>query len=284
MPLLGSDDQQVEDDEAFGILEKVELQSFNAAPANIGPFGASVLSWNVKGPAGPPAFVVELANQTVAKSGEQVVQPLATTLYQLTARVRRVRKPLGSVRVAVDNSACQVNPIVDAKASIEGPINVQIKSNKDLYFLAGRRSVATFSPGRIRMQLQLGVDINNFPDATVSIDASFGLAVHDGNLEATNEQISVDVSVPGWTWLIPGAALGIAISEATGKDRTQREMHKGILGIVALLNLYLTPQKGFRRKSVRVDDGNNGTGIIETTECPYGLLKQFAGISEATIL
>src|SRR5258705_7617866 len=81
-------------DDSVDILGEVTLESFKANPTNIGPFGASVLSWSVNGPAG---FHVKLASQDVAKTGTRVVQPPATTSYRLSAHAGQASRTLGTV-------------------------------------------------------------------------------------------------------------------------------------------------------------------------------------------
>jgi hypothetical protein len=80
LPLLDDDDPQGPgNDGGVDILGDVVLKNFTAHPTAIQPFGASVLSWSVSGPAG---FHVKLNNLTVAKSGQQVVQPTSTSSYR----------------------------------------------------------------------------------------------------------------------------------------------------------------------------------------------------------
>src|SRR5258707_2352828 len=119
MPLPISNDQQGQDDTGVDILADVELKSFKADPTSIGPFGASVLSWQVTGPTG---FHVELNGQTVTKSGQEVVQPISTTVYRLVARAGRFNKPLKTLQVVVDASACQLNSINNPRSAIQAPL------------------------------------------------------------------------------------------------------------------------------------------------------------------
>ena len=278
--------QQNQNGDPTDILSEVSLVSFTANPPAIGPFGASVLSWRVTGPTS--GFQVELNQQIVVRSGEQVVQPTNTTTYQLTANARGVSELLGSVQVAVDRSSCQINPGANALSTIQGPIYANITG--DLSFRDGSSPVVTFSQGRIRIQLHLSKHIDVFPNPDVDIDASFGLTVHDAALQvtaipdrvlqATGELISVDISEPEWVWLLPGAPIGLAIALDGGKRDAHKKMHELIQGIVELLNFYYTPPHGFRRQSVRIDVDNNGAGIIETTECPSAVLQQSVAISQ----
>jgi len=279
---MGSNGQIIQDgDSPLDILADVSLESFTANPTAIVPFGASVLRWSVTGPIS--GFHVELNGQGVTKSGEQVVQPASTATYRLTANAGQFSKALSTIQVAVDSSSCQINPIVNPQSAIQAPVTASIVSDGKDYFRDGSLPIVTFSSGSIRLQLQLGHHIGYFPDPDVNIDASFGLAVHNGALEATAEQISVDIGFPwwqSWVWGIPGAVPALAITLDAGKEHAQKKMHNGILGIVKLLNLWLTPPKGFHMQSVRIDVDNNGAGIIETTECRDDLLQQLAAISQ----
>lgn len=285
MPLVGSNGQQNHDDESQAILDDVSLNSFTADPTDIGAFGTSVLSWRVTGPSGD--FHVELNQQRVETSGEQVVQPASITTYRLTAIAGQSSKLLGTVQVAADTSSCQINAIVNASATVLQPVFANITG--DLSFRNGSPPVVTFSPGQIRLQLQLTKQISHFPDPAVDIDASFGLTVHDVGpesiaapprvLELTDEQINVDISEPWYAWLIPGAALFLPIALDGGKTDAHNKMHELLQGIIELLNVHLTPPDGYRMRSVRVDVDSNGAGIIETTQCLSAIFQSSPAIS-----
>jgi hypothetical protein len=285
MQFLGSNEKQNLAGDTLDTLNHVSLKSFTADPTAIGPFGASVLSWRVTGPTPTTGmgFQVELSGQVVSKSGEQVVHPASTTTYRLTAKLNQLGKELGSVQVTVDTSRCQINSLFNPGVTIQSSLTAGIVNSGDIYFRDNSLPVVTFSPGRIRVQLQLGARINNFPDPDVDIDASFGLAVNGGVLEATSEQISVDIGFPlyqSWVWLIPGAMLALPIALDGAKEKAYKKIHNAIQGLVELLDFLATRPKGFHSQSVRVDDGNNVAGVIEILQCPDDLLRKFATISQ----
>jgi hypothetical protein len=280
MPLLGSNDQDQADDSA-DILGEVSLKSFTAQPTNIGPFGASVLSWSVSGPAG---FHVELNSQNVAKTGTRVVQPVATTSYRLSAHSGQASKQLGTVQIIVDRSSCETYDIGNPRSAMEAPLRQRIRNSEDLSFRSDPGLFFTFSPGRIRMKLYLKKEFNNFPNPDVDIDASFGLAVLDGALVPIREQISVDIRFPRWVWLIPGVALPLSIAIDMGKESATKKMQEAIAGMVLVLNFHALPPLGKRLSTVRVDDGNNGAGVVELTACSQDLLVKFADLSSGVIL
>lgn len=278
-----TDNQNDQIDHALEILEQVKLDHFTASPTSIGPFGASTLSWKVTGPAG---FHVELGNVTVAKTGQRTVQPLSTTSLVLTAVAFSARRVLGRVTVQVVTSGCQTSGIVNPRSTIEGPLRVGVENADGVYFRnTSNNLVASFSPGRIRFQMKLGLSVNNFPDPDVDIDVSFGLKVEDGVLVPTGEQISVDVSVPWWAWLIPGAPIGLAIAIDMGKDDAKKQMHEAVAGLAQLLTFFAVFPQGIQLRTVRIDKDETGrNGIIEFTGCPNKLLVDFSKISEAVIL
>ena len=263
------------------ILGEVNLEFFTANPTAIAPFGASVLSWLVSGPKG---FQVLLNASPVGTNGQQAVQPTETMTYSLYAAVGQFRRQLGKVTVTVDAAGCQTNSIGNPRSTIQSAIAENISTSGDLYFKDGAVPNVTFAPGMITIQLHLGYRVKHFPDPTVDITASFGLAVMNGALVETDEQINPDVSEVWYAWLIPGAIIGLTIALDLGKDKARERMHNGLLGVVQLLNFYLTPPGGYRMQSVSIDAGNNGAGIIETVQCPDGMLLQLAGFSSAGTL
>jgi hypothetical protein len=281
MPLLGLDDQQDQDDQSVDILGEVSLKSFKATPTNIGPFGASVLSWSVEGPAG---FHVELNSANVAKTGQRVVQPTSTAIYRLSAHSGRASKSLGTVQVIVDRASCEAYEIGNPRSAIEAPVRAGINNSDSLYFKDPFPLIVGFSPGRIFIRLHLGKEVNNFPNPSVTINASFGLTIHDGTLEPFGEQISIDISFPWYAWLVPGAALGLPIAIDMAKDSGRKDVHEMIEGIGQVLNFFATPPLGKRLSTVRVDKGNNGAGLIELTACTQDLLLKYAELSSSVIL
>ena len=209
------------------------------------------------------------------------MQPTMNTTYRLSAHAQQVSRTLGTVQVIVDRASCESFEINNPRSAIQAPVRQGILNSEDLYFRNQPPDPSvSFSPGRIRLQLQLGKRMNNFPDPSVNIDASFGVVVHDGTLEAAAEQISIDISVPFWAWAIPGALPGLAIAIDMAKDSATKRMHNVIQGLGQVLNFYASPPLGKRLSTVRVDDGNNGAGLIELTACSQDLLVKFAEISQ----
>jgi hypothetical protein len=104
--------------------------------------------------------------------------------------------------------------------------------------------------------------------------------VHDGTLEAADEQISIDVFVALWESVLPGASAEIEAGKAEARD----QMHDTIHNLVRLLDAFAVRPKGSRLSTVRVDDGNNGAGLIEFTTCAQDLLVRFAELSGVVVI
>ncbi len=279
MPLLGSDDPL--NDDVFSILDEVTLKAFTAKPTAIGPFGASVLNWTVSAPS---AVHITLNGQNVPKSSTRIVHPTHTSIYRLSAYAGQASRFLGSVEVSVDRSSCETYDIANPQSAILAPVRQSINNDSTLYFSSDPGIAVSFSPGRIHLSLSLKSAVKHFPDPDVDIDASFGLVVHNGTLEPTAEDINVDIRFPFYTWFVPGAPLGLSIAIDAGKTSAHKRMHEAIASITDLLNFYATPPEGKRLSTVRIDDGNNGAGIVEFTACTYELLLKYADLSAVKIL
>lgn len=285
IPMAALDDEQGgTDDDFVDMLDKVSLKHFHAKPTAILPFGASVLSWSVSAPA---AVRVKLNGLSVAKTGEQVVQPAATTSYRLSAHAGQASRTLGTVQVAVDQANCETWELNNPRSTIEAPIKAAINNDDELYFssILGLPSlIVSFSPGRIRLRLRLKKSLDYFPNPSISIDASFGLTVRHGKLEPIGEQISFSISVPWYAWGYPGAVPALAIAMDMARESGTKKMHETIQNLAQLLTAVTFPPPGKHLSAVRIDAGNNGAGVIEVTGCSNDLLKRLADISHVIVL
>ena len=281
MPALGTNYQQDRDETSVDILSAVELVSFKATPDHIGPFGASHLTWKVEG---PPGFQVKLDYLSTQKTGEKVVQPAVTTSYRLSAQAGQASRTLGHVTVTVDGTGCEsYEPLVNPKSTLQGALTTGVQGEAGIYFRSQPPSVS-FSPGRITFGLRLAQEIDWFSNPDIDIDASFGLSVVDGALVTTGAQVSVDVSVPWYAWATPGAVPALAIALDMGKDKARKSAYAAVDGLTQLINAFAAPPQGKRMRSVQIDNGNGGAGLIQITACPYDLLRQFAAISGLAVI
>jgi hypothetical protein len=257
---------------------EVTSTSFTANPDHIGPFGASLLRWNVEGQG---RFHVEIGTTPVPRKGEMAVQPGETTSYFLRAVAggkTRAYRPLESVTVSVDTSRCEIIPVLNPAVDVKGALIAGLDAQPDLYLQSA--PVVIIAPGQIRFQLRLRARVPRIPDPFIDIDAGFGLTVQNNHLVSTFQQISVDVSVAWWLWAIPGALFGLAIAIDNAKQKARHGASAAIDGLAEFLD-FLTPTSSphMIKRNVRIDVSDTGAGILEVTACPDTVLVQVAGIS-----
>ena len=170
--------------EALQALEEVRVRSFTRWPGTIEPFGGlAQLSWDVEGR--EDLVALELNGERVPFRGTRLVTPRLTTDYGLVAVAANHRRGLALVTVSVDRSACSSYPLVGADSfmaslleqGIEDPLSVR----------DGQQPRVTFENGHVRLQMWLRKDINNRPDPSIDIDATFGLDLDDGTLVARDK-------------------------------------------------------------------------------------------------
>jgi hypothetical protein len=224
-----------------------------------------------------------LLGSTVQKSGGRTVMPATTQSYALAAVAGRARRTLGTVTVTVDATGCEAyEPLFKPRLTLQAALATQAVKKKGISLRS--QPDVSFSPGSIQFSLRLEKSIDNRPDPSIDIDASFGLAVSDGALVATSETVTADVTVPWYVWLWGGIDPDVLLTLDIARVDAQTAGHAAIAGLVQLLNALAMPPAGKRNRTVRIDDGNSGDGIIEITACPSDLLTKFAAISEFAVL
>lgn len=263
-------------DGGIDVLSEVELVSFTASPDHIASFGASQLSWEVQGP--QRGFHVTLNGVTVARVGEEIVQPQTTTSYHVSAVSGSVTKALRTITVRVDDSGCEVNSLFNPQVTITNFFNTQIEARNDLYFNADTEVI--FSPGTIRFKLHLGKSISTAPDPNIEIDASFGLMVSQGHIVSTVQDIKTDISFPWYVTGIFGAIidLQLLISNAnTDAQNSAQQLITGIGQLIDFIAVFSNPALVKRNVRIGVDDNRKGT--IDVQACPNTLLVKLAEVS-----
>lgn len=211
------------DEDAIAILDKVQLHSFTATPGTITPFAASLLAWNISGPAG---FSLQLESKKVAKIGDQHVTPLVSKAFHLRASAGRFKQLLGTVTVTVDTSACKI--VAVSNTSILDSVSQGIEQM--LIELAGtsRRApdVVTVDQTGIGIKLALKKKVPRFPNPDVDVDAHWRYHAVEGELVANFDKLSVSVTFPWWVWLLPFAYPGLPIAIDLAKDSTKAKVRK----------------------------------------------------------
>jgi hypothetical protein len=277
--------------EDASILAEVELVSFDAEPSTIGPFGASVLQWEVVGPDG---FTVRIDRRVVGRKGSLAVQPDSTRVFTLSARAGFLSRTLGQVTVNVDEGGCESFDVTDIRPRLSNFIRTQIDNDPDLTFrprfVGTNRSpvpggpIVKIEPGRIEVTLKLSRHVDATIDFTASVDieASFGLDVADGNLVARRTSVSADVDVPWYLWLIPGAMLFLPLSLSNAEQDARASGQALVGGLAQFLDFASLPGEGRRRRSVRIQPA--GDGILTVEHCADDLIRVLAAHSTKVVV
>jgi hypothetical protein len=261
-------------DPGIGVKD-IFLRGLSIEPDAIGPFGAAVLSWEVEA---PPQVRVKINSEFVEQAGSRVVQPASSSTYRVFALSGSRSSQLGQIGLAVDMSACSTYELLNPRSLLEGALTANINRMEGMYTRG--QQVVQLQEGRITCRLNLGREIDHFPDPTIKINCSFGLGVNDGRLVSWGEQVSADVSVPKYAWLVPGAFPALAIALDMARDTATEGGFTVISSMIQLLEFWWAVADGMRRHSVRIRSSEDGVGTIEVTECPWKLLDRFAALDE----
>jgi hypothetical protein len=187
----------------------------------------------------------------------------------------------------VNLDACETWALSGVQNFIEGVLRTGVEQSPDnLYFIPrfpGQQPGPTvaFDPGRIRFNLFIKQRLDNRPDPTITIDGSFGLAVTDGQLIPTGQDVDADVTVPAWVYLAPGAPIWLPILLSNGRQAARRAGTSAITSVVQGINFLFAAAENYVRQNVRITEDFGGT--IEVTDCPDDTLQKVAKISEAQV-
>jgi hypothetical protein len=298
MPVPQQNGDGANDDQALDVLDEVVLKRFVVEPQKLAPFDVGTLHWEVTVPRNPPvAVTIQLDGAAVPATGALPVAPPTTSTYRLTARAGRSSKLLGQVTVVVELGACTTMVDNQVVKWVAGAIATKIQERTDGVYL---RTVAFhgveipnpqvwITTDRMHLRLVLGKNVKRFPDPTITIDASFELAVVPGTappgvhhpvlvdkpgiefppkLAPIAKEISTDVSFPATAWLVPGAIIFLPIAISQGEGDAHRTADSMIDQIVdGILNGFFTGPPNTYKHNVRLFTDTFG-GEFSVTFCP----------------
>jgi hypothetical protein len=198
----------------------LRLVHFSAQPMSIVGGQSTTLSWTVDTSKCQHVNLLSLYLDVtkVPASHSLVVRPAGTITYGLFARAGGQSNTLGEVTITVDDSACQpltivpsaITPKVTAgvTAAIDKYNHDPAHPNRDrVYILSNEASIDV--PG-LAMHIKLGIDVNDFTDPNVTVDALIGFQVlADGSVLPYYNNFSVSVDWPWYEKVIAGAVTGI---------------------------------------------------------------------------
>lgn len=273
-------------------LADVTLVRFRAQPADLKPFEAALLSWEVTAPAG---VTIELSGTPVAKAGSQSVEPASTAIYSLTAKTRGspVRgggaiEVLGNIVVTVHLSQCRMGELLFLDAFIRaGILSHSDTLPSGTQFREDPR--VTVTPGQIQIHLSLykvmsslmyWIDIDmSFgltlaPDTRVSAKWGRGLGVSAvgprvaTRLASMNASYSVSVTPPFYVsifeWITDSNA--VAMAEDSVRSKVPGIIQSVVDGLDALYHPEGT--EGLQKHSVTIGVDEKNSPFLDGLWCP----------------
>ena len=284
------------DERDLAALDEVTLELFTVEAQVLAPFESAVLRWQVNVPRKAGAAVsIWLNGAEVAESGEQQVAPEQTAIYRLSARAGRGSKHLGQLTLEVNLSACVTKQDTQVVRWVAGAIAEKIHERTDGVYLQTSNGTAnptvTITDGQMNLHLVLGKRVNNFPDPTITIDASFGLEIVPGPppvvvlptpwtmippvLAPVNKNIHTDVSFPWYAWLVPGAMIGLPIAISGAEADAYHAADSMIDDIVSnLLNgFFETPANMYKQNVALFVDSFGGEFAVRFCPVPQPVFE-----------
>ena len=254
------------DQQALDTLSKIVVQSFTATPPDIGPFGESVLRWSVTGPS--IGWGLELNGQGVGRAGSMLVHPTESSSFFLTARAREYTRPLSSVDVEVDLSACGLidPPLNPALQIADWARGLTEHSDPSLYFRDTPK--VSFLPERIHIEMKLyKKNTGIWPDPEIDATLEFGLDVQGGQLVSTNPSVTASISKPWYMYLCGLACLGFWIAIGDAQDQAQVGFEHLVEGLPQAIATQYPPGPGREYQSVTIVS-DSADDPIQILACP----------------
>jgi len=262
------------------ILDQVVLEEFVADPSTIEPFASSTITWKVKVPKSVDADVSLTLNGTqVQPTGSMVVSPQVTGQYTLKARAGSRSKTLSTITVQVDVTRCVVLSTTVLPQFIVGVVEEVLQQQQGIYFDSGQAPVtAWITDGLLHVNIHVKKEVHDFPDPTVDIRTTFGLAVEQAGqvspifpkwvIVPVNKTVNSDVSFP-WpiSWL---AAAFLAPLIAQGEQEANQQGTDMIASLCSdLLTPFFKAPRGLFLHDVELYvDTSINKGVFQVGFCP----------------
>jgi hypothetical protein len=278
--IVGGNVGGVFDGDRIDWLSGIEVLQLEATPTVIGAFGSAMLRWEVD--AGPPVRL-SLGGMRIDHAGSVQIHPFETNVYRLFAFAGNESRFLGEVSVAVSLDQCVRRASSNIDELLAGALTGAVNNSGNRYFRIGpdfqpSKPEVTISADRIDFRLKLGAEVGGLPNPDVDVRGSFGMTIApvaeptgsillQTELVARNIDVSVDITFPWHTYLIPGAMIAVPIAASMSEDSATVSFTKGIRTFVKSLN-FASPGPGLIKHSVKIYVDGYGDGVVEVEFCP----------------
>ena len=206
--------------EAAACLAALRLIHFTASSVSLLGGQTATLTWAVDTSKCPHVELLRLSvdNAAVARSGSRTVRPARTTSYALIATAVGQFLTLGTIHVAVDDSRCSTLRfgadmiLGDITAGVAAAVAKYNLLSTTTHHVKLTGNTASVDAAGLHLKLTMGVELDDFPDPTVDVDATIAVNITDDG-KAAPYYTGFAVTVH-WPWYVH--ALTGAIAEFIG--------------------------------------------------------------------
>lgn len=220
---------------AIECLGNTHLVNFSADKTSVIAGDTVTISWDVDIPS-TCGLSVRLNHTQVPRKGSKTVVAAGNLFFRLDCGAAGVNKLLGTVEVAADASSCMQREIPEdivadqVRQSVDRSLadfNAR-PENENKQATKRTETGVEVEPGAIVLRLRLKVQVENFFDPNVDVDAKIAVGISpEGNVIAFYRSFAVDVD---WPWWVTGITLGISkIVEEFADGTVEAQMKNKIL-------------------------------------------------------
>jgi hypothetical protein len=229
-------------DRVSEVLAALRLVRFTVSDSAIVAGETVSLQWHVDKGSEPDVAApvsIRLNNSLVSFVGSRSVRPSRDIGFTLTAQGAGIIRTLGRVTIHVDQSACRQFEFGEdlLRSSVIAAVDNSIQEynanpdNEDKISFR-RKTEVEIEPSGILIRLRLKVEVNNFFDPDVDVDARIAVGVSpEGRALAWYKSFSTDVD---WPWWVTGITIGVTkiieqFKDGTVEDKIKPRMLNGFI-------------------------------------------------------
>lgn len=269
-------------------LDSVKLDELSISHKSVAPFEAATIRWSVRAPEG---VSLRLNGSPVHASGSRLVTPTESTSFRLIALNGAGSRDLGAVALDLSAAGCTRVASTTMDEYLAGILALAIDRSDNLYFrlvptgsfqgnfnYVQAKPVIRIKKDRISFQLALGAEVDWFPNPSVDVSGSFGLAVvpvydsastvHKTDVVADDLDVSVSIHFPWYAYAVPGGPIALPIAESMAEDSAERDVSNGIHEFVKAGLNWSPPQAGLIKHAVYIYVDEEDFGTVEIEYCP----------------
>lgn len=273
----------------LGDLSKISLVSLTATPHVIGPFGSSVIAWEVQDD--NSGCDLRLNGVKVPITGSMRVTPNVNFPYQLKATNGLHTKDLGEVEVRVETRSCRMDDFGYVNQAFKTLLSVYAPGILGLQLRDGLNDSVTVrtGPGLLHFTMRLKSNLDNLPDPQVDIEGDLGLIVVDDGpllnrkkIHGYFQNLTVNAHYAWHQWLRasalgPQVGLTAAMAINSARDAARNNIARLFDQVINTSLISGIPPMEMGIQNVILSAGPDGLGQVRRVFCPL-----IGGVSSST--